>query len=145
MWGATAAFPSPSSPSPRLHGWPPALGRIAAGYPLEAIEDSQRDAIASLLGSAGRYALRVGDDAMDAYGIQRGDIVIVQSRQAARRGDIVVALVDDEPPALHRVGRVEAQRIQLDAGHPTNRGRELAPERVSIQGKVVGQLRYHSR
>ena len=130
--------------SPRSRRWPPALGRISAGYPLEAIEDRQRDELASLLGVAGRYALRVGDDAMAAYGIQRGDIVILQSLQQARRGDIVAAMVDDEPLALHRLGRIEGGCLQLDAGHPTNRGRELAAARVSIEGKVVGQLRMHA-
>ena len=120
---------------------PRLLGRIAAGLPLEAIEDRQRDELLNLLREPGRYALCVGDDAMMGAGIYRGDIVVIQSQQRARNGDIVAALVDDEPLALRRIRLLEDGRIRLYADHPESRNRDLAAQRVLIQGKVVGQLR----
>jgi repressor LexA len=120
---------------------PSLLGSIAAGFPLEAIEDRQRHELLNLLAEPGRYALRVGDDSMLAAGIYAGDIVIIQSLQRARNGDIVAALIDDEPLALWRIRHLDAGRIRLYGDHSAHGDRELAVERVSIQGKLVGQLR----
>ena len=123
---------------------PASLGRIAAGYPLEAIEDRQRDAIVNLLLEPGRYALRVGDDSMLQAGIFKGDIVIIQSLQRAGRGDIVAAMIDDEPLQLQRVRALEQSRIRLGSDNPDCPDRELDLTRVTIQGKVIGQLRRYS-
>jgi repressor LexA len=129
--------PSPRSPAQL----PPQLGRIAAGFPLEAIEDRQREELLNLLGEPGRYALRVGDDAMIAAGIYNGDIVIVQSQQRARNGDIVVALVDNEQLSLNRIRYLDGGRIRLHTDNPAATARDLAQQRVHIQGKVIRQLR----
>ncbi len=123
------------------HRLPPSLGRIAAGFPLEAIEDLQRSELLALLTEPGRYALRVGDDSMLEAGIFAGDFVVVQSQQMARDGDIVVALIDGEELALKRMRHLDDKRIRLYADNPVVNDRVLARERIRIQGKVVGQVR----
>jgi repressor LexA len=123
---------------------PPQLGLIAAGFPLEAIEDHQHDELLDLLTGSGRYALRVGDDSMMAAGIFNGDIVIIQSQQRARNGDIVAALVDAEPLTLTRIRYLDDKRIRLFGDGPAADFRDLRHERVLIQGKVIGQLRRYS-
>ena len=120
---------------------PPAIGCIAAGFPLEAIEDRQRDELHALLTEPGRYALRVGDDSMLEAGIFAGDFVVVRSQQTARDGDIVVTLVDNEQLSLYRIRHLDDQRIRLYADNPAVDDRVLARARVQIQGKVVGQVR----
>ena len=120
---------------------PPRLGIIAAGFPLEAVEEQQREALLDLLAEPGRYALRVGDDSMIEAGIFDGDFIVVQSQQAARDGDIVVALIDNEQLSLNRFRRVDEGQVRLQADNPAIPDRVLAQARVQIQGKVVGQLR----
>jgi repressor LexA len=128
-------------PLPIQQRLPPSLGRIAAGFPLEAIEDSQRGELLELLTEPGRYALRVGDDSMLEAGIYAGDIVVIQSQQTARDGDIVVTLIDNEQLSLNRIRQLDGKRIKLYADNPAAADRVLALARVRIQGKVVGQLR----
>lgn len=117
------------------------LGRIAAGTPLEAIEEKQRHALLELLTSPGRYALRVGDDSMSEAGILAGDFVIVQSQRQARDGDIVVALLDREQVVLKRIRFCADGRIRLLADNPDCEALTVAGSRLSIEGRVVGQLR----
>jgi repressor LexA len=136
------SIPFPLTPPPDAQLLPPPrLGRIAAGFPLEAIEDRQRDELLNLLGEPGRYALRVGDDSMISAGIYSGDIVIIQSQQRARNGDIVVALIDNEQLSLNRIRYLDGDRIRLHADNPAASVRDLAQQRVHIQGKVIRQLR----
>ncbi len=138
---------SPPEPLPALlslsivHRLPPQLGRIAAGFPLEAVEDRQRGELLELLTEPGRYALRVGDDSMLEAGIFTGDFVVIQSQHTARDGDIVVALIDNEQLTLNRIRRLDGKRIRLYADNPAVADRVLAQARVQIQGKVVGQVR----
>ena len=117
------------------------LGRIAAGIPLEAIEDQQRRELLTLLTAPGRYALEVSDDSMCEAGILRGDIVVIQSQQRARDGDIVVALIDNEQVTLKRIRYRRENRIQLATDNPDQGELILAASRVEIQGKVIGQVR----
>ncbi|MCP4470551.1 MAG: hypothetical protein GY815_07675 [Gammaproteobacteria bacterium] len=123
------------------HRLPPRLGRIAAGFPLEAIEDRQRGELLELLTEPGRYALRVGDDSMLEAGILAGDFVVIQSQHTARDGDIVVALIDNEQLTLNRIRRLDGKRMRLYTDNPAVADRVLAQARVQIQGKVVGQVR----
>ena len=120
------------------------LGRIAAGIPLEAIQDRQRNELLGLLTAPGRYALQVSDDSMCEAGIIRGDIVVVQSQQRARDGDIVVALIDNEQVALKRIRFLSNRRIRLIADNPEQVDLEVEDSRVIIQGKVVGQVRCYA-
>jgi repressor LexA len=119
------------------------LGRITAGIPLEAIEDRQRNELLSLLTAPGRYGLQVSDDSMCDAGIIQGDIVVVQSQQQARNGDIVVALIDNEQVTLKRIRYRSGNRIQLLADSPGLCDLTLDDSRVVIQGKVIGQVRQY--
>jgi len=135
-------YPAHSAPSPR-RPLPavPALGRIAAGPPLEAVEEQQRGELLELLTAPGRYALRVGDDSLCEAGILAGDFVIVQSQRQARDGDIVVGLLDREEVVLKRIKYLADGHIRLLADHPAAVERTLLAARLQIQGRVVGQLR----
>jgi repressor LexA len=117
------------------------LGRVAAGTPLEAVEEKQRSALLELLTAPGRYPLRVGDDSMAEAGILAGDFVIVQSQRQARDGDIVVALLDREQVMLKRIRFCAGDRVRLLADNPAAEELTVAASRLSIQGRVVGQLR----
>jgi repressor LexA len=119
------------------------LGRVTAGIPLEAIEDRKRNELLSLLTAPGRYALQVSDDSMCEAGIIQGDILVVQSQQQARNGDIVVALIDNEQVTLKRIRYRSGNRIQLLADSPDLGDLILADSRVIIQGKVIGQIRQY--
>ena len=118
-----------------------ACGRIAAGIPLEAVEERQRSELLALLTAPGRHALRVGDDSMCEAGIFAGDIVVVQSQQRAASGDIVVALLDGAHLLLKRI-RVEAGgAIRLLADNAAAEDLVVEPSRLLIQGRVIGQIR----
>jgi repressor LexA len=118
-----------------------ALGRIAAGIPLEAIEDRQRSELLAMLTAPGRYALQVGDDSMCEAGILAGDIVVIQSQQQAANGDIVVALLDGEQVILKRIRYLARKRIQLLADNSADKDQVLDDSRIFIQGRVIGQIR----
>ena len=133
----------PIKPLPPLFEGLVELGRVMAGIPLEAIEDQQRSELLNLLTAPGRYALQVSDDSMLEAGIIQGDIVVVQSQQKARNGDIVVALIDNEQVTLKRIRYRSGNRIQLLADGPDLDDLILADSRVVIQGKVIGQVRQY--
>ena len=119
----------------------PCCGHIAAGIPLEAIEDRQRGELQELLTISGRYALRVGDDSMCEAGIFNGDIVVVQSQRQAANGDIVVALLDGEQLVMKRVRFVGDRRIRLLADNATESDQIMDASRLAIQGRIVAQIR----
>jgi repressor LexA len=119
----------------------PLLGYIAAGRPIEAVEVPEWVQVPSWLRSGGRcYVLQVRGDSMIDEGILDGDWVIIEQRDCARNGQIVVALIDDQEATLKRIEQ-HADRIVL---HPANARMEpmiYAPERIRIQGILVGQMR----
>lgn len=119
----------------------PLLGYIAAGRPIEAIENPETIDVPQVLRSEGScYVLQVRGDSMIEEGILDGDWVIVESREHARNGEIVVALIDNREATLKRIQQRPGQVIL----HPANSTMEpmvYAPERVQIQGVVVGQMR----
>ena len=77
-------------------------------------------------------------------GIFAGDFVIVQSQRDARDGDIVIALLDEEQVLLKRIRYCGGERVRLLADSPGSVQLELAAARLSIQGRVVGQLRRYT-
>ena len=131
----------PVTPLPGLPQGLFALGRVAAGIPLEAIEDRQRTELLEMLTAPGRYALQVGDDSMCEAGILAGDIVVIQSQQQAANGDIVVALLDGEQVILKRIRYLTGKRIQLLADNSADKDQVLDDSRIFIQGRVIGQIR----
>jgi len=120
----------------------PLLGRIAAGCPIEAIEDTEVLDVESLFrGRVGEvFALRVRGNSMIDEQIRDGDYVVVEKRENASNGETVVALIDNAEATLkkfyHDVGQV-----RLQPANPTMEPIFLDPDRVRIQGIVIGVLR----
>ena len=123
----------------------PMMGRIAAGVPISAIQNITHDISvpAGMIGAGEHYALEVKGDSMIEAGILDGDTVIIRNGSTASPGDIVVALVDDEEATLKRFRRKGAS-IALEAANPAYETRIFGPDRVKVQGKLVGLIRrYH--
>ena len=120
----------------------PVMGRIAAGVPISAIQN-QTDSISlppSMIGGGVHYALEVRGDSMIEAGILDGDTVIIKDGTVADPGDIVVALVDDEEATLKRFRR-KGGSIALEAANAAYETRIFPPDRVKVQGRLVGLLR----
>jgi repressor LexA len=121
----------------------PVMGRIAAGTPIEAIQN--KSSVINMppdLLSAGaeHFALEVRGDSMIEAGILDGDIALIKKSEAADTGDIVVALIDEEEATLKRFRRRGAS-IALEPANASYEVRILPPNRVRIQGKMVGLFR----
>ena len=121
----------------------PLLGRIAAGRPIEALENPQDLEVPRQLRGKGRcYVLQVRGDSMIDEGILDGDWVVVEQRDHARDGEIVVALIDGEEATLKRIEQTPSACI-LHPANPNLAPLRYAPERVQIQGVVTGQMRVY--
>jgi len=120
----------------------PILGRIAAGTPIEALQNRGNEVPvpATFLGGGEHYALEVTGDSMINAGILDGDTVIIRRADAANTGDIVVALVDESEATLKRLRR-RGDSIALEAANPAYETRLYGADRVRIQGTLVGLLR----
>jgi repressor LexA len=123
----------------------PMMGRIAAGVPISAIEH-QTSTIScppDLLGNGDHYALEVKGDSMIDAGIFDGDTVLIKRSDSCNTGDIVVALIDDEEATLKRFRRKGAS-VALEAANPAYETRIFGPDRVRVQGKLVGLMRRYN-
>ncbi|WP_284125579.1 transcriptional repressor LexA [Parerythrobacter aestuarii] len=122
----------------------PLHGRIAAGAPIEALEDYQSLPVpAALLGPGDHYALEVSGDSMIEAGIFDGDFALIRRTDTARDGEIVVALVNNEEATLKYLHRDSGQ-IRLDPANAAYEAQVYAPQQVQVQGKLAGLLRrYH--
>jgi repressor LexA len=120
----------------------PVMGRIAAGTPIEAIQSkgSVINMPADLLSTGEHFALEVRGDSMIEAGILDGDIALIKKSEGADTGDIVVALIDEEEATLKRFRRRGAS-IALEPANTSYEVRILPPNRVRIQGKLVGLFR----
>ncbi|MCP5074140.1 MAG: transcriptional repressor LexA [Rhodobacteraceae bacterium] len=120
----------------------PLMGKIAAGVPIAAIQDHSHniDVPPEMLGGGEHYALEVTGDSMIEAGILEGDTVLIKKVPSADNGDIVVALVDDEEATLKRIRR-KGHSIALEAANPAYETRIFGPDRVNVQGKLVGLIR----
>lgn len=123
----------------------PVMGRIAAGVPISAIQQKTHSISVppEMLGGGEHYALEVKGDSMIEAGIFDGDTVIIKNATTATPGDIVVALVDDEEATLKRFRR-KGDSIALEAANPAYETRIFGPDRVNVQGKLVGLIRRYS-
>ena len=123
----------------------PILGQIAAGVPIEALQQEvgRVSAPEDLLGSGDHFALEVKGDSMIQAGILDGDVVIIKRTETAESGDIVVALIDSEEATLKRL-RKRGNSIALEAANPAYETRIFGPDRVRIQGKLVAMIRRYS-
>lgn len=120
----------------------PVMGRIAAGTPIEAIQTHSHSIMVppEMLGAGEHYALEVRGDSMIDAGIFDGDTVLIKKQEAASTGEIVVALVDDEEATLKRLRR-RGNSVALEAANPAYETRIFPPDRVKVQGRLVGLLR----
>jgi len=120
----------------------PLYGKIAAGTPIEALRDPA-NAIAvppSLLGRGEHYALTIEGDSMVEAGIYDGDTAIIERCDNAENGAIVVALVDESEATLKRIRRNRGS-IALEPANQAYETRIFGPDRVKVQGKLVGLIR----
>ncbi len=120
----------------------PLYGRIAAGTPITALRDYDNfiDVPVTMLGSGEHYALEVDGDSMVDAGIYDGDTVVIERTDTVENGAIAVALVDNEEATLKRVRR-KSGAIALEPANKNYETRIFPPERVKIQGRLVGLLR----
>ena len=120
----------------------PVMGRIAAGTPIEAIQTRSHtiQVPPDLLTTGDHFALEVRGDSMVDAGILDGDTVLIRKGDSAETGDIVVALIDDEEATLKRFRRRGAS-IALEPANSSYEVRILPPNRVRVQGKLVGLFR----
>jgi repressor LexA len=122
----------------------PILGQIAAGVPIEALQNEiGRVSAPDDLGSGEHFALEVKGDSMIQAGILDGDVVLIKKSDVADSGDIVVALIDNEEATLKRL-RKRGNSIALEAANPNYETRIFGPDRVRIQGKLVAMIRRYS-
>lgn len=145
--GGAAPRPAPA----RVRGLPvsasgvdvPLMGRIAAGTPIEAINDIIDNVAvpnAMIAGRGNHYALEVQGDSMIDLGINDGDIVVIREQDTADNGEIVVALVDGHEATLKRFRRMGGM-VALEAANPAYETRLLRDDQVQVQGRLVGLIR----
>lgn len=123
----------------------PMLGRIAAGTPIEAISDpssfvSIPPTMLGNMGGAEHYCLEVDGDSMIDAGIFDGDTVIIQRTNRSENGTIVVALVDNEEATLKYIHK-KGDKVALEPANAAYETRIFGPDRVAVQGRLVGLIR----
>jgi repressor LexA len=140
--GRSKAAPAPANDGMPRGTFVPMMGRIAAGVPISAISDhtGNINVPPEMLGGGEHFALEVKGDSMIDAGIFDGDTVVIRRGDVAINGDIVVALVDDEEATLKRL-RKKGESIALEAANTAYETRIFGPDRVRVQGKLVGLLR----
>ena len=122
----------------------PLLGKIAAGLPIEAIENTNEniEVPISFLGKGKCYALKVDGDSMIEAGIMQNDIAIIDSERHPLNGDIVVALVDEADVTLKRF-RKNGESIALEPANVNYKTYIYGPNRIKIQGVLTSLYRYY--
>jgi len=121
----------------------PLLGVVAAGRPIEPIENPEPVEVpASLLGSGERYVLRVRGDSMIEDGIRDGDLIVVRRTARAADGETAVAVVDGEV-TLKRLYR-RGKSVELRPANAELRAIHVRADRVEVRGVLVGLIRRYS-
>ncbi len=120
----------------------PVLGNIAAGTPVEAIQNEvTRIPLPSNIEKNGEYfGLKVQGDSMIEAGINDGDTVIVKKTETAENGKIVVALIDDHEAMLKRIRR-KGKTVALESANRNYETKIFGPDRVKVQGILVSLYR----
>jgi SOS regulatory protein LexA len=119
----------------------PLVGRIAAGRPIEAVENRETISLADIAHSSREvYALEVRGESMQDEAILDGDFVLVEKKKTARDGDIVVALIESAEATLKRFYR-EGENIRLQPSNATMKPIIVPAASVQIQGRVIGVMR----
>jgi len=120
----------------------PILGRIAAGTPIEAIQNEvSRVTLPEELSKNGEhFGLKVSGDSMIEAGINDGDTIIVKKTNTANSGEIIVALIDDHEAMLKRI-RKKGKVIALESANKRYETKIFGPDRVKVQGVLVSLYR----
>jgi len=118
----------------------PLVGRIAAGQPIEAVENPETISLADFVRSKEVFVLEVRGDSMQDEHILDGDYVLVEKTKIAHNGDIVVALVNGSDATLKRFYR-DGENIRLQPSNVTMQPIIVPAASVEIQGRVIGVLR----
>jgi repressor LexA len=122
----------------------PMLGVIAAGRPIEALPHTETITVPPALRSNRPcYALKVKGDSMIEEGILDGDWIVVEQRDSAPNGAIVVALIDNNEATLKRIEQT-AGRVILHPANASMQPLSCRPDQVRIQGVLVGQMRAYN-
>ena len=120
----------------------PLLGRVAAGTPIEAIESTETIFVPEdMLGRGRTYVLQVKGESMIEEQIRDGDYVIVEDRQTARDGEMVIALLGGENATLKKFYRESGGTIRLQPANSTMKPIYVDEEDVRVRGVVIGVLR----
>ena len=120
----------------------PVLGKIAAGTPVEAIQNevSRIPLPANIEKDGEFFGLKVQGDSMIEAGINDGDTVIVKKADTADNGKIVVALIDDHEAMLKRIRR-KGKTVALESANRNYETKIFGPDRVKVQGILVSLYR----
>ncbi len=118
----------------------PLLGRIAAGQPIEAVENPETISLADFVRSKEVFVLEVRGDSMQDEHIMSGDYVLVEKSKTAHNGEIVVALIDTTDATLKRFYR-EGDNVRLQPSNKNMQPIIVPAASVEIQGRVIGVLR----
>ena len=123
----------------------PVLGDIAAGTPIEAIQNEvTRIPLPSNLEKNGEFfGLKVNGDSMIEAGINNGDTVIIKKTDTAENGKIIVALIDDHEAMLKRLRR-KGKSIALESANRNYETKIFGPDRVKVQGVLVSLYRNYN-
>jgi len=118
----------------------PLLGRIAAGRPVEALENPETISLADFTRSKEVFVLQVKGDSMQDEAILDGDYILVEKTSAVRNGEIVVALVDGTESTLKRIYK-EGDKVRLQPSNAAMQPVIVPAAAVQVQGRVIGVLR----
>lgn len=118
----------------------PLLGRIAAGRPVEAMENPETISLTDFTRSKDVFVLEVRGDSMQDEAILDGDYILVEKTSVASNGDIVVALVDGTETTLKRIYK-EGDKVRLQPSNAAMQPILVPAAAVRIQGRVIGVLR----
>ena len=123
----------------------PLAGRIAAGRPVEAIEDRETFSLSDMARADNSFVLQVKGNSMVDDHILDGDFIVVEPTQVANAGDIVVALVAGDEATLKRLYREPGGKIRLQPANSSMQPIIVPAADVKIQGRVTGVLRKYGR
>ncbi len=134
--------PSTSTASGFGEGFPDlrVVGRVAAGRPIEMVEDHEPEQLLALIPTAGCFALEVRGDSMVDDGIRDGDFVILENRKEAKNGETVVAVVDKQEATLKRWRKI-GREVRLEPRNSAMAPIVVDAARVEVCGVLVGLVR----
>lgn len=123
----------------------PLVGTVAAGVPIEAIEDIETvDVPQELVGTKDAFVLRVQGHSMIEDGIHDGDYIVVEKKETANRGQTVVAMIDGEHATVKRYDPRSAKEIRLIPANAAMETMVYSQDRVTIKGVVIGLMRKYA-